>query len=407
MFQPSGVMEQSNIQECLTLQKKNIVFVLNEYNGHGGAQRVASILANDFVADGHNVKILSINEQQNQPSYFNDEIEVNVIHDDGYRAPMEKALFPHLKSFKFKVVSKELKRRRQLIKSRLKVEKFFDQFGDEMVYVIVIQVWGMQWLENLMYRDNIKIIGQSHESFAAAYNSHRFKRILKYYKQTAKFLLLTEKDAAKFENLGFTNVGVLHNPTTYRKQQNAKKLWENKTFISVGRLIEDKGNDLLIEAFNKVKNQLPGWKLEIYGDGPDYKSLKLLIDIYNLQDRVFLKGRTENALEVYEQASILLLGSKAEGLPMTLIEAQSCSLPCISTDCAPGIKEIINEYETGLLATVGDADQFSRHMVRLAKDFNRYEAYSKNAYIESQKFERNYIKQQWYELFDEVGVEHE
>ena len=114
-------MEHSIIQECLILQKKNIVFVLNEYNGHGGAQRVASILANDFVADGHNVKILSINEQQNQPSYFNDQVEVNVLHEDGYRAPMEKALFPHLKSFKFKVVSKELKRRRQLIKSRLKV----------------------------------------------------------------------------------------------------------------------------------------------------------------------------------------------------------------------------------------------------------------------------------------------
>ena len=389
------------------MQKKNIVFVLNEFNGHGGAQRVASILVDDFVADGHNVKILSINEQLNQPSYFNDQVEVTVLHEDNYRAPMEKALFPNLKSLKFNVVSKELKRRAQLKKSRAKVEKFFDQFGEEMVYVIVIQVWGMQWLENLLYKKNIKIIGQSHESFEAAFNSHRFKRIQKYYIQTAKFLLLTEKDADRFKHLGFNNVGVMHNPTTYRKQQDARQLWENKTFVSIGRLIEDKGNDLLIEAFNKVKDQLPGWKLDIYGDGEDYKHLKLLIDIYDLHDRVFLKGRTENALEVYEQASILLLGSKAEGLPMTLIEAQSCSLPCISTDCAPGIKEIISEYETGLLATVGDADQFSRHMVRLAKDFTKFEAYSTNAYMESQKFERNYIKQQWYSLFDEVGAHHE
>jgi len=50
------------------LTKKNIVFVLNDYNGHGGAQRVAAILAENFMNDGKNVSILSINKQKDQKS---------------------------------------------------------------------------------------------------------------------------------------------------------------------------------------------------------------------------------------------------------------------------------------------------------------------------------------------------
>lgn len=384
------------------MSKKNIVFVLNDYNGHGGAQRVAAILANEFSNDGHHVAVLSINGQKNQPSYFAEHIPVFVLHKDGYRAPVPKSLYSNLKALKIRTVARELNRRRQLSKRRKDVIRFFERYGDETVYVIVVQVWGMQWLTPLLYKPNIKIIGQSHESYEASKNSQRYKRILRYYRQVSKFLLLTEKDAEKFKKDGFTNTGVMYNPTAFRVYNDPRKLYANKTVVSMGRLVDGKGFDVLIKAFARVSHEIPEWKLDIYGDGPEKESLQTLIDVLNMKNVIHLKGTTSKPQEVLSSSSFFVLASEAEGLPMSLIEAQSCGLPCISTDCAPGIREIINEYEDGLIAPVGDVDVLARHIRRLAKNEQLFYSYSQNAYRHSEKFEQKHIRNQWYKLFEEL-----
>ncbi|WP_025039260.1 glycosyltransferase [Geobacillus sp. FW23] len=254
----------------------------------------------------------------------------------------------------------------------------------------------------LLYKPNIKIIGQSHESYEASKNSQRYKRILRYYRQVSKFLLLTEKDAEKFKKDGFTNTGVMYNPTAFRVYNDPQKLYANKTVVSMGRLVDGKGFDVLIKAFARVSHEIPGWKLDIYGDGPEKESLQTLIDVLNMKNVIHLKGTTSKPQEVLSSSSFFVLASEAEGLPMSLIEAQSCGLPCISTDCAPGIREIINEYEDGLIAPVGDVDVLARHIRRLAKNEQLFYSYSQNAYRHSEKFEQKHIRNQWYKLFEEL-----
>lgn len=385
------------------MESKNIVFVINEYNNHGGAQRVASILTDQFRADGHNVAILSINEQKNVPSYFDSETPVKVLHRDNYRPPKDIELSSNLKQMKFMKVSKELKRRRRLVQQRKEVKEFFEAYGDEEVFVIVIQVYGMQWLLPILYKPNIKIIGQSHESVKAAQSSRRYKRILSQYRQVSKFLLLTHNDAEHFEQQGFMNTGVMYNPSPFRQLPNSVDLYRKKKIISSGRLIPDKGFDVLIEAFAKAAADVPDWTLHIYGDGPAQDDLENLIRIFELEDRVFLEGQTEDMEAALKDSSFFVLSSKAEGLPMSLIEAQSCGLPCISTDCAPGIREIVEEYQNGLIAPVGDVHLLARHIKKLAKDQDLFMAYSENAYESSMKFNKHVITQEWYELFEELG----
>jgi len=385
------------------MPNKNIVFVLNEYNGHGGAQRVASILADEFIQDGHNVAVLSINEQANAPSYFSDKVNVHVLHKDGYRAPIAKEISSNLKALKVKTVLSEVKRRVQLRKRRKDVERFFASYGESEVFVIVIQVWGMQWLQPLLYNQNIKIIGQSHESYIASKGSHRYKRILKYYRQVSKFLLLTKKDAEHFEGQGFSNVRVMYNPSPFRTNSNPDDLYSHKRIVSTGRLIEDKGFDVLIEAFAKAALDIPEWKLHIYGEGPAKKSLQALIKGLGMDGRIILEGQIADVQSVLKQSSFFVLTSKAEGLPMSLIEAQSCGLPCISTDCAPGIREIVDEYNNGYIAPIGDVPVISRQIKRLASDPTLFNSLSRNAYDHSAKFEKGEIKNQWYNLFEELG----
>ena len=385
------------------MQSKNIVFVINEYNNHGGAQRVASILTDQFKADGHNVAILSVNEQKNVPSYFDSETPVKVLHRDNYRPPKDIEISSNLKQMKFMKVSKELKRRHRLAQQRKEVKEFFEAYGNEEVFVIVIQVYGMQWLLPILYKPNIKIIGQSHESVKAAQSSRRYKRILSQYRQVSKFLLLTHNDAEHFEQQGFVNTGVMYNPSPFRQLTNPVERYRKKKIISSGRLIPDKGFDVLIEAFAKAAADLPDWTLHIYGDGPAQSDLENLIRIFELEDRVFLEGQTEDMEAALIDSSFFVLSSKAEGLPMSLIEAQSCGLPCISTDCAPGIREIVEEYKNGLIAPVGDVHLLARHIKKLARDQDLFTAYSENAYESSMKFDKTVITQEWYELFEELG----
>lgn len=385
------------------MHHKNIVFVINEYNGHGGAQRVAAIMADEFYKDGHNVSVLSINKQKESFSYFSDHIKVKILHSR-YRAPLPIEISSNLKSLKFKKVFLELKRRYLLERKRKEIYRYFDSsFGKEEVFVIVIQVYGMQWIEDLMFNKNINIIGQSHESVDASKNSHRYNRILRYYRQIPKFLLLTKKDSNYFEGKGFGNTGVMHNPTPFREFNAPEKLYANKVVISSGRLIKEKGFDVLIESFARIANEIPEWKLHIYGEGPVKKSLQNLINSLQMTERIILKGQTDNIQAALKLSSFFVLPSQAEGLPMTLIEAQSCGLPCISTDCAPGIREIINEYSDGLIAPVDDVIILSRHIRRLALDSDLFAKYSQNAFLHSKNFDRNTIKNKWYSLFGELG----
>jgi glycosyltransferase involved in cell wall biosynthesis len=382
--------------------KRNIVFVLNDYDGLGGAQRVTATLAKKFKEDHHKVEILSINKQNNTTNYFPSDIPIKVLHEDGYRAPLPKSIVHNIKSLKFKLAYKEIKRRKMLAKKQREVINYFSKFGNEDVFVIVVQVWGMQWIEPLLYQSNIRIIGQSHESYIATKNSHRYKRILKYYRQVSKFLLLSERDAKRFEADGFNNTAYIFNPTPFRSDEKPSNLYNNKTIISTGRLVEEKGYDILIQAFARIVNDIPDWELHIYGEGPERENLENLIDVLGLKDKVKLMGTSSNIQNALENSSFFVLASKAEGLPMSLIEAQSCGLPCISTDCAPGIRDIIDEYKNGLIVPVDDEILLARQMRRLAKDQNLFNQFSQNAYSASLKFEINNIVNQWYDLFDEL-----
>lgn len=385
------------------MERKNIVFLINEFNSHGGAQRVASILTEEFMADGHHVSILSVNEQKKAPSYFSEDVPVTLIHKDNYRPSGPIELSSNLKQWRLMKVSKELKRRYRLQKQRNQVKKFFEDFGDEEVFVIAIQVYGMQWMLPVLYKKNIKFIGQSHESVAAAKSSQRYKRILSHYRQVSKFLLLTQKDEEHFIEAGFTNTGVMYNPSPFRHLTPPETLYQHKKIVSSGRLVAGKGFDVLIESFASVADTLPGWTLHIYGEGPAESSLQNLIRIFDMEEKVFLEGQTEDIEASLREASFFVLSSKAEGLPMSLIEAQSCGLPCVSTDCAPGIREILTEYEDSLIAPVGDVHLIGRHIKRLADNPELFFSYSRKAYENSLKFDKKVIKQQWYELFKELG----
>lgn len=114
----------------------------------------------------------------------------------------------------------------------------------------------------------------------------------------------------------------------------------NKQIVSSGRLTEQKNHALLIKAFAGITAKYPAYKLVIYGDGPLRKDLELLASNLGIADKVSFPGYTTEIRKKIERSSLFVLSSDFEGMPNALMEAMALGVPCISTDCKGGGREI-------------------------------------------------------------------
>lgn len=173
--------------------------------------------------------------------------------------------------------------------------------------------------------------------------------------------------------------------------------------VSIGRLTKQKNHIMLINAFKKVVEKYPSEKLFIYGEGTLKEFLKNQIEEKDLEDRVILKGVTNNVSEVLSKAKIFVLSSDYEGMPNTLLEAMAAGVPSISTDCpCGGPKAIINSGEDGFLINVKDEEELEKKILLLLDNKKLSEKISRNAKEKSEIFKPNQIFEQWEDYFKDV-----
>ena len=138
------------------------------------------------------------------------------------------------------------------------------------------------------------------------------------------------------------------------------------TITTVGRLSKQKNQEMLIYAFSKIK--IENAVLNIYGEGELRNKLQSQIDSLKLNDKVSLKGWTNDIAGVMRNTDIFVLSSNYEGQPNVLQEAMTCGIPCISTDCPTGASELIKNNETGLLVPVNDVEALQVAIERFVRD---------------------------------------
>jgi len=128
--------------------------------------------------------------------------------------------------------------------------------------------------------------------------------------------------------------------------------------VCVGRLCEQKGQMLLIEALARVVLKGVDVRLSLIGDGPMRAELEVLVDQYSLHERVEFVGWAsgQSVREALLKSRALVLPSFAEGLPVAIMEACALRRPVITTAIA-GIPELIKNGENGWLIHAGSIDQ--------------------------------------------------
>ena len=177
-------------------------------------------------------------------------------------------------------------------------------------------------------------------------------QLVQSVKPLERLVVLTDADKAAWEKAGCTNVTVIPNPCAINSRKSKVESRKTKTVLAVGRLHEQKGFDLLLQAWKPIEKTYSDWSLRIVGEGPKRAELEAQIESQSLK-RVVLAGATNNVLDEYEAASIFVLSSRYEGLPLALIEAMWSGLPCIAFDCPHGPAELLAD-DRGWLVPNGD-----------------------------------------------------
>ncbi|MFJ6832231.1 glycosyltransferase [Streptomyces sp. NPDC091209] len=262
--------------------------------------------------------------------------------------------------------------------------------------VIVTQVWAMEWVE-LADTNGLTVIGMSHESFEYSRTTSRFRRVLKHYADVDRMLALTREDADLWIGQGMNNASFMPNPLPFVPEVPSPRT-EN-VVVSVGRLSDQKGIDMLLDAWGETAPRHPDWRLRIYGSGEDEEILRKQCTALGLDDSVDWMGRTSDVPGVLRGGSVFVLSSRGEGFPLALMEAMATGLPCAAFDCAPGVHEIIRDGEDGLLATLGNTGELARRLDTLMSDKALRDSMGEAARVNIQRFTTDEVVGRWEELF--------
>jgi glycosyltransferase involved in cell wall biosynthesis len=136
----------------------------------------------------------------------------------------------------------------------------------------------------------------------------------------------------------------------------------NSRFFNVlftGRLSKEKGVDILIEIIRYINEKLKASDIKfiITGSGPLEDRVKEVARKYNNVNYLGFVA-AKDMPRVYGSANLFLIPSRIEGMPLCLLEAQSCGLPVIGSRI-PGILDVVVNGKTGQLVNVSDVKSFS------------------------------------------------
>lgn len=188
-------------------------------------------------------------------------------------------------------------------------------------------------------------------------------------------------------------------PNMISQLPKTKSPCEAHRVISVGRLIFQKGYDLLIESWKTIHEKHPDWKLDIFGEGPLREKLQEQISQSHLEKVVVLHPSTNRITEEYLQSSIYVMSSRFEGFGLVLIEAMACGLPCVSFNCPYGPETIITHEKNGILVPDGDIKQLSDAICHLMDHDDIRQNYSIEAKQSVKRFSPRHIMIMWKQLF--------
>lgn len=260
--------------------------------------------------------------------------------------------------------------------------------------------------EQLSWRNRIDII--KHTLFSIYYR--RKKELgegLVYnyiYDNSDVFIVLSDRHRPYMEKVmkrqNYEKIVAINNPLTFPDIATEADLdRKKKTVLVCARMSEyHKRISLTLKAWKQLKKEgaNDGWTLKFVGEGPDLDRYKTYAR-HNGLDNVEFCGR-QDSLPYYQEASILLLTSSAEGWGLALTEAlQNGAVPVVMNS-SPVYEDIIDNCYNGYLTPNGNVKSFVRHIKALITDSRRLRAMQGNTLTSAHRFTISKTIDQWQQI---------
>lgn len=377
---------------------RDVFIVCNNADDMGGLQRWAHHMARLLAGRGDRVTLVGITHGAEPYHHDRDgSYAVEVLHRE-WRAPV-LAWRPKstLQKLNPAARARDLRRTAAQRRGAGRLSELFAAAGPGAV-VIVAQVWAMEWVR-LADTSGLRVVAMSHESYEATRKSTRYRRVREHYAGADRMLVLTAEDADAWARDGMTNVDHIPNPLHVTPA--VHPTLDLPVVACVGRLSHEKGVDLMLEAWEAVRARHPDWRLHIYGGGPKEAELRARADATGLAGSVEFRGVVTDVEQALVEASVLALPSRAEGFPMSVLEAMAYGLPTVAFDCAPGVRALLGAgEESGVLVEPGDTAAFAAALDRLMGDPEERRALGAAARASVLRFHPDAVLARWDRLFD-------
>ena len=213
----------------------------------------------------------------------------------------------------------------------------------------------------------------------------------------SRIITLTERDRELYGRLFAPTCPVSAIPNVI-KLSTLGRANRRRQILALGRLVPQKGFDLLLKAWALAAGRLRDWSLRIVGDGHLRDELMRTTAALGIEQTVTFAPFTEDPFSLFAQCGIFILSSRFEGLPFVLVEAMTCGTPCISFDCPNGPRELIRDGINGVLVPAERVDALADAMVRLGEDTALRRRLGEVARNVSEQFSEARVATKWQEL---------
>lgn len=304
--------------------KKKIAFILQDLTG-GGAERTVSNLSFK-LSEYYDFYIIVFNGKNVSYPHNATVLDIDVISKDGI----------------FNKIINIIKRVRKVKKLKRKYQ--FD---------IVVGFMFSACIVNVLSKSKEKIVSSA-RNFMSAYgkNVYQIRRERFVAKHSDAIVAISEMvrmDLVKNFGIDEEKTLTIYNPCDmkmireYAEHEPDFEFDEkNFYFINIGRLVKQKGQWDLLKSFSIVHQKHKNTRLLILGGfGNNENKLKMLTERLDVSNSVYFIGYKDNPFSYLRKSNVFVLTSLHEGLGNVVLEALSCGIPVISTDCFAGPREIL------------------------------------------------------------------
>ncbi len=337
--------------------------------GMGGAERVASEIANEMIKHNNYVQFILLD---NNDVYYklDRRIKVDFMDYD--------------------------EKKNKIIKNYYRIKKLRCFLKKESIDIVI------SFLTSANFLAILSAIGTNTKVFVSErsnpnIDSTIIKFIRKILYRMADGCVFQTTDAMNlFKGKIRRNSIVIENPvkSNLPRWSNYKK--HDDSIVTACRLEKSKNIPMLLLAFSKIIMKYDEFKLLIFGDGPEKENIYHLIEKMNLKNNVFLMGKDINWHVMAVKCRIFVLSSDYEGMSNSLLEALAMGMPVVSTDHPiGGAKALINNNENGFLVPVNDSDAMAESLFKIISNKELQNNFSKNAEKICQTLSISNITNKW------------